>query len=95
MLIGILQINFRLHGITSLKTKRKISNSLKQKLKNKFNVAVAEIGYQDNLNHLQIGMVTLANQKNRVEEILGKALAMVEAVSTDEIIDVTTDIFGA
>jgi uncharacterized protein len=92
MIIGALNINFRLHGIASLKAKRKISNSLKQKLKNKFNLSVAEVGYEDNLDYLEIGMVTLSNEKNRVEEVLNKALAMVEAMSTEDILDVKMEI---
>lgn len=92
MIIGALNINFRLHGITSLKAKRKISNSLKQKLKNKFNLSVAEVGYEDNLDYLEIGMVTLSNEKNRVEEVLNKALAMVEAFSAEDILDVKMEI---
>ena len=94
MLIGALCISFRLHGITSLKAKRKISNSLKQKLKNKFNLAVAEIGHEDSLHFLEIGMITLANEKSRVEEVLSKALAMVEAISAEEITDVKMNVFG-
>lgn len=93
MVIGVLSINFRLHGISSLKAKRKISNSLKQKLKNKFNMAVAEVGSEDSLEHLELGLITLANEKIRVEEVLGKSLAMIEAISTDDIMDVKTDIF--
>lgn len=92
MLIGTLHINFKLHGITSLKTKRRISNSLKQKLKNKFNMAVAEVGSEDSLDCLEIGMVTLANEKSRVEEILSKALAMIEAISEEDIMQVKTEI---
>ncbi len=93
MLIGALNIEFRLHGITSLKSKRKISNSLKQKIKNKFNLAVAEVGHHDSLDYLELGMVTLANEKNRVEEVLNKALAMVEAISTDDIRNVRMEVF--
>jgi uncharacterized protein len=93
MVIGVLNINFRLHGISSLKAKRKISNCLKQKLKNKFNMAVAEVGSEDSLEHLELGLITLANEKIRVEEVLGKSLAMIEAISTEDIMDVKTDIF--
>ncbi len=92
MIIGALNINFRLHGITSLKAKRRISNSLKQKLKNKFNLSVAEVGYEDNLDFLEIGIVTLANEKIRVEEVLNKALAMIEAISAEDIMDVKMEI---
>ncbi|MBT8763778.1 DUF503 domain-containing protein [Desulfohalobiaceae bacterium Ax17] len=95
MLIGSLIIKFRLYGIFSLKGKRQITNSLKQKLKNKFNVAVAEIEHLDSLDILTLGIVTVANETKRVESILNKALAMIEAISTDEIIDVHMEVFGA
>lgn len=95
MIIGKLHLSFRLHGITSLKSKRKISNSFRQKLRNKFNLAVAEVGHEDSLDYLELGMVTLSNEKARVEEILNKALAMLEAISSDEMMDVNMEIFGA
>ncbi|MFO7727461.1 MAG: DUF503 domain-containing protein [Desulfonatronovibrio sp.] len=94
MLIGILTIKFRLHGVTSLKAKRKISSSLKQKLKNKFNLAVAEADFQDSLDYLNISMTTLANRKSKVEEVLNKALAMIEAISNEDIMDVKMEVFG-
>jgi len=93
MIIGTLYINIRLHGITSLKAKRKISNSLKQKMKNKFNLAVAEVGSENSLDSLEIGMVTLANSKIRVEEVLHKALSMVEAMSADDLQKVKIEVF--
>ncbi len=93
MIIGTLYLNIRLHGVDSLKAKRKISNSLKQKVKNKFNLAVAEIGSENSLDYLEIGMVTLANDKIRVEEVLNKALGMVESNSTDDLVDVKIEVF--
>ncbi len=93
MVIGTLYLNIRLHGITSLKGKRKISLSLKQKIKNKFNLAVAEVGSENSLDHLEIAMVTLANDKIRVEKTLHKALKMVESNSTDDIQDVKIEVF--
>jgi len=93
MIIGTLYINIRLHGITSLKAKRKISSSLKQKMKNKFNLAVAEVGSENSLDYLEIGMVTLANSKIRVEEVLHKALSTVEAMSADDLQKVKIEVF--
>ncbi|ACV67791.1 DUF503 domain-containing protein [Desulfohalobium retbaense] len=94
MHIGLLSIEFYLHGIGSLKDKRRIANSLKQKLRNKFNVAVAEIDTQHSHTWLKLEILTLANERARVESVLNKALAMVEAISDEEITDVHTDIFG-
>lgn len=95
MIIGTLKIEFRLHGISSIKEKRGIANSLKQKLKNKFNVALSEIDGQDNLQTLQLALVTVSTESKRVQSTLNKALAMIEGVGVDEIVDVRTEVFGA
>ena len=44
MVVGTLIIEFRLHDNRSLKGKRKVVRSMVDKVKHKFNVAVAEIG---------------------------------------------------
>ena len=92
--IGTLKIAFRLHGIVSLKEKRGIANSLKQKLRNKFNVAVAETGVQDSLHSLELSVVTVSGDVQHIQSIVRKGLAMIETVSDDEIVDVSTEVFG-
>ena len=57
MIIGTLRLEFRLHGVFSLKEKRKSANSLKQKLRNTFNVSVAETEAQDSHQTLVLGVV--------------------------------------
>jgi len=94
MIIGVLTLEFRLHGNRSLKGKRKIAQSLKQKLRNKFNVAVAETESMDVHEKLVLGVVTTANETTRVESRLAKALAMVEAISPAELTNCNTEIFS-
>ncbi|WP_462323464.1 DUF503 domain-containing protein [Desulfoplanes sp.] len=95
MIIGILRLDFRLHGIQSLKEKRRIANSLKQKLKNKFNVAVSEVDSQDALSRLGLAAVTVSNETKRVQSQLSKAVSMIEASTSEEIVDTRIEIFGA
>lgn len=95
MIIGVLTLEFRLHGNDSLKGKRTIVSSLKQKLKNKFNVAVSEIERQDSHDDLVLAVVTVSTDTPRVESVLQKALSMVEAVSPAELVDARTETFGA
>src|SRR6476646_3431773 len=45
--IGVLTLELRLENSHSLKDKRHVVKSLKDRLRHKFNVAVAEIEYQD------------------------------------------------
>lgn len=94
MIIGVLHLEFRLHGNRSLKGKRKIALSLKQKLRNKFNVAVSEVAAMDAHEKLVLGVVTNANETQRVESRLAKALAMIEAISPAELTRCETEIFS-
>ncbi len=94
MIIGTLTLEFRLHGNDSLKGKRKVAQSLKQKLRNKFNVSVAEVEAMDVHDKLVLGVVTTANETSRVESCLAKALAMVEAISPAELTNCNTEIFS-
>lgn len=49
MIIGVLTVEYALYGNDSLKGKRRVANSLKQKVRNTFNVAIAEAGTEDSL----------------------------------------------
>ncbi|MDY0275014.1 MAG: DUF503 domain-containing protein [Desulfomicrobium sp.] len=94
MIVGTLRLEFRLHGIFSLKEKRKTANSLKQKLRNKFNVAVAETEAQDSHHSLVLGVVTVANETTHVHSQLSKVLDMIEAMATEELVHTNLDVFG-
>jgi hypothetical protein len=90
-----LQLEFRLHEVHSLKEKRRIANSLKQKLKNKFNVAVSEVDNQNSHDRLVLAAVTVSNETQRVQSLLSKAVSMIEASTSEELVDTHLEIFGA
>lgn len=94
MIIGVLHLTFRLHGNRSLKDKRRVALSLKQKLRNTFNVAVGEVAAQDAHDRLVLAVVTVANETAKAESRLAKALALVEAASPTELAACRTEFFG-
>ena len=94
MILGVLTLEFRLHGNRSLKGKRKVAQSLKQKLRNTFNVAVSEVEAMDVHDTLVLGVVTNANETRRVESRLSKVLAMAEAIAPAELTKCNTEIFS-
>ena len=53
--VGCCSLRFVLRGNQSLKDKRRIVRKIKDRLKNKFNISVAEIGDQDMKNNLYLG----------------------------------------
>ena len=93
MHIGVLHLEFTLHGSASLKDKRNVARSLKQKLRNKFNVAVAEVGNLDNALKLTLTVATVGGEYKHVEGRLTKALNMVEAAATEELTDSWMELF--
>lgn len=95
MIVGVLTLEFRLHGNDSLKGKRRVAQSLKQKLKNSFNVAVAEVDALDSHERLVLGVASLGNESAVVEGRLAKALNLVEAASEAELVHCDTEIFSA
>lgn len=95
MFIGILRVEFRLHGNESLKDKRRVAQSLKQKIRNKFNVAVAETGSQDSMDYLALSVVSLSNERRHLESRMSKCLNMIEAASDEELVYDDIEILGA
>ncbi len=86
MIVGLLRVEFRLHGNTSLKDKRRVANSLKQKVRNTFNVAVAEIGSEDDMGRLALSVVSVSNDTRHLESRLTKCLSMMEAACPEEMV---------
>lgn len=94
MQIGCLKVEFYLHGVFSLKEKRNIANSIKQKLKNKFNISVAEVESQDSLTRLVLGIVTVGNDGRVIQTALNKVLNFLERMTSEEITDTSIEIFS-
>jgi uncharacterized protein len=67
MMIGMLVIDLFNEQFHSLKEKRQLLSSLKKRLKNKFNIAIAESDYQDLWQKAQIAVVSLGSSRAIVD----------------------------
>ncbi len=68
--IGVLTLELRLDDSHSLKDKRHVVKSLKDRLRDEFNVAVAEIDYQDLWQRGLIAAVTVSPDQAFAEQVL-------------------------
>ena len=75
MPVGLLTLELHMPEARSLKDKRQVLRSLKDRLRKHFNVAVAELDFQDVWQSSVIGVVTLSNAEQHVEESLQLVLA--------------------
>jgi len=72
MVIGLLTIDIHFPHSRSLKEKRKELNSLKDRVRRKYEVALAELDYQDSWQRTRIGVVTLNSKPAVVEQMLAR-----------------------
>jgi len=68
--IGVLTLEIVLQDSHSLKDKRHVVKSLKDRLRNKFNVAVAEIDYHDLWQRAAVAAVTVSSDHAHAEQVL-------------------------
>ena len=74
MPVGLLTLELHIPDAQSLKDKRQVLRSLKDKLRRQFNVAVAELDHQDTWQRSVVGVVTLSNEEKHLKEVLQKVL---------------------
>jgi uncharacterized protein YlxP (DUF503 family) len=68
--VGVITLELRMDDAQSLKDKRHYVKGLKDRLRSKFNVAVAEIGHQDNWQHGLVAAVTVSSDQKYAEQLL-------------------------
>lgn len=68
--IGALTLEIHIEGAHSLKEKRHVVRGLKDRLRARHNVAVAEIGYQDTWQRALVSVVTVSGDHIRAEQVL-------------------------
>ncbi|MDR1302956.1 MAG: DUF503 domain-containing protein [Treponema sp.] len=78
MIVSMIQILFEIPEVDTIKEKRRILRSVKDKLQRRFHLSAAEVDLQDSLSFAQIGGALVSNSKDFGEMVLHKALAMIE-----------------
>jgi hypothetical protein len=77
MIVGLLSVELHIPDSRSLKDKRIVLHSIKDRLR-KFNVAVAEVEHQDLWQRAGLGIVTLAGSTDTVERLLAEVADEIE-----------------
>ena len=70
-----MRAQLHLHGVGSLKAKRSIVKSLIERLRNRFNVSVAEVDYNDNKLSAIIAVSIVANKQQFIDQQFDKIIS--------------------
>ncbi|MCE2457333.1 MAG: DUF503 domain-containing protein [Dehalococcoidia bacterium] len=88
MNVGVAKLTLRLSGSSSLKDKRRVINSIRERVRNKFNVAVAEVDQNESWQTAVIGITCVSNNVRHADQTLDNVLEFIEADRPDaEVVD--------
>lgn len=87
MIVGLLTLELHLPEATSLKSKRFVIKSLKDRIKNKFNVSIAEIDANDLWQRSVLGAACVANETKVINQTLDGVRNLVLNTPSVELID--------
>jgi uncharacterized protein YlxP (DUF503 family) len=72
MPIGLLTLEIHILDAQSLKDKRQVIRSLKDRLRSHFNVAVAELAHQDTWQRSRVGVVSISGDSGHLEKSMAE-----------------------
>jgi uncharacterized protein YlxP (DUF503 family) len=78
MIVSMIQIIFEIPDADSIKEKRRVIRSIKDKLQRRFHMSAAEVDLQDSLSFAQIGGALVSNSRDFGETVLRKAFRTIE-----------------
>jgi uncharacterized protein YlxP (DUF503 family) len=92
MVVGVARLRLRLPENHSLKGKRKVIKSICERLRNRFNVTVAEIDAQDLWQVSEVGIAAVGNESGYINSKLDKAVNFIEELHMAEVVDVQMEL---
>lgn len=94
MIIGALTIRAVFRDAHSLKDKRQVLKSFKDRVRNKFNVAIAEVDDEDQWQSGDIGVAAVANETRFVNSVLSEVIEFARGCPGMEMVDHQIEIFN-
>jgi len=91
MIVGLLKIEIYIPVSASLKEKRMVLNSIRDRVRKKFNVSVAEIDYLDKWQRSLIAIAMVTAKKGFAEEVLTKIFQLLDSDLSFEINNYTIE----
>ncbi len=96
MNVGACMVKLRLPGNDSLKGKRQVSKSIIERVKNRYNVSIAEVADQELWQLLTLGITCVSTSAPHANEVLSKVVDFIQQSKFDvEMLDYEIEIIHA
>lgn len=91
MVVGVCSVELYIDDAMSLKDKRMVIRSIKDRLKLKFNISVAEVGKNDNWRIAQLGISCVSNEGAHVDSMISGVMNFLERDVRIQVLDCRTE----
>lgn len=92
MFVGICTVRLRIASNHSLKGKRRVLKTVIDRVKNRFNVSIAEVDHQDLWQRAELGIAVVTNDKNHAHRTLSSVVKFIEEMHLAELFDYEIEI---
>jgi len=92
MIVGAAVVEICVHGSQSLKQKRGVVRSIIQRVRNRFNISVSEVGGQGTWQIAVLGLATVGNDARVVRRVLERACGFIEDLHLAEVLSSDVEI---
>ena len=87
MTVGTCRVELQIPANASLKGKRQVLRSIKDRVRNRFNVSIAEVDRLDDWQRATVGIACVSNDARFADEVLSKVVNLIEASPDALILD--------
>ena len=87
MIVGVLRVSLLLRESHSLKDKRRVVRSIKDRVRSRLNVAISEVDSQDFHQRADLGAVTVSGSRTKAEQVLADVLKIIDRAPSAERFD--------
>jgi len=78
VIVGTLEIQLLIPDARSLKEKRRVLNSIKDRVRSRFNVSIAELEADSGWQRAVLGVALVANERRFAEEVLTEVIKLIQ-----------------
>ncbi len=92
MVVLVGEVQLHLPESQSLKDKRQVVNSLKERVRNRFNVSIAEVDYLDLWQRCAIGIAVVSTTRAHADETLSTVVDFIERDGRAQLLEFTSEV---
>ena len=92
MIVGVLTVELAIFEAQTLKDKRRVIAGLKQRMRDRFNVSVAEVAYRDAPKRCRLGVALVSQESRSIHAQLDKVIELVRRTGGLSLLDYTREL---